>query len=262
MDKPIIAWFSCGITSAVACKIALEKYENVTPVYIEIDSAHSDNARFIKDCEAWYGVHIRKVRSTKYKDQFDVIEKTKYVNGVAGARCTKELKKEVRYQIEKEGFHAQVFGFEFKLNEVNRAVRFQEQYPASNPLFPLIEQQITKEDCIKIILENGIKIPKMYALGFNNNNCIGCVKGGAGYWNHIRKHFPDTFDRMANLERKIGRSCIKNKFLDSLDHNSGRHSSLQLPDCGTTCELELENVIDEKAIKMMQARKPIQLTLF
>ena len=25
----IIAWFSCGVTSAVACKIALSLYENV-----------------------------------------------------------------------------------------------------------------------------------------------------------------------------------------------------------------------------------------
>ena len=24
----------------------------------------------------------------------------------------------------------------------------------------------------------GIEIPVMYRLGYNNNNCVGCVKGG------------------------------------------------------------------------------------
>ena len=31
----------------------------------------------------------------------------------------------------------------------------------------------------------------MYDLGYPNNNCIGCIKGGMGYWNRIRKDFPD-----------------------------------------------------------------------
>ena len=42
----ITAWWSAGITSAVACKMALEMYENVELYYIGIGSAHEDNARF------------------------------------------------------------------------------------------------------------------------------------------------------------------------------------------------------------------------
>lgn len=34
----IIAWFSCGVTSAVACKIALSLYEDVQLYYIETGS--------------------------------------------------------------------------------------------------------------------------------------------------------------------------------------------------------------------------------
>lgn len=56
----IIAWFSAGITSAIACKLAIEKYgkNNIELCYIKIDSSHSDNERFIKDCENWYGMKI------------------------------------------------------------------------------------------------------------------------------------------------------------------------------------------------------------
>jgi hypothetical protein len=47
----IIAWFSCGVTSAVACKIALSLYDDVQVYYIETGSGHPDNARFLADCE-------------------------------------------------------------------------------------------------------------------------------------------------------------------------------------------------------------------
>ena len=59
-----------------------------------IDSAHPDNDRFKIQCEEWYGKEIRVARAPeKYKDQFDVILKDKYVNGPSGAgvySCAKE----------------------------------------------------------------------------------------------------------------------------------------------------------------------------
>lgn len=57
----------------------------------------------------------------------------------------------------------------------------------------------------------GIEIPAMYKMGYNNNNCIGCVKGGMGYWNKIRKDFPKVFDRMAKIEREVGATCLKDQ---------------------------------------------------
>ncbi len=261
-----IGWFSCGVTSAVACKLAVEKYgkENVRLFYLEIDSAHSDNKRFIQDCEEWIGVKVEYRRNQKYKDQFDVIEKTKYVNGVGGARCTKELKKDVRFKIEKEvEFDGQIFGFEFAKKEINRAVRFSQQYPDSKPVYPLIDAKLSKEQCADILLRNNIRLPKMYELGFHNNNCIGCVKGGKGYWNHIRKHFPNTFDEMAELERFAGHSCIKGTFLDQLKKDEGKHEPPILPDCGTFCEIEFADIIDDRTIAVYKGNKTMkQLSLF
>jgi hypothetical protein len=256
-----VGWFSCGVTSAVACKLAIDKYgsDNIKLYYMVIDSAHDDNERFIKDCERWYGVDIIRDRSSKYKDQFDVIEKTKYINGPSGARCTLELKKNVRYKIEKEiDFDGQIFGFEFSKKEVNRAIRFAQQYPNSKPLYPLIDRKMTKQQCAELLLMNGIALPKMYDLGFHNNNCIGCVKGGMGYWNHIRKHFPDVFDKMSNLEQKLGNSCIKNKYLKDLGEDQGRHDPPILPDCGTFCEIEFADIIDKNTERIMNGSLKIE----
>lgn len=48
-----LGWFSCGVTSAVACKLAIDMYgsENVDLWYIETGASHPDNERFIADCE-------------------------------------------------------------------------------------------------------------------------------------------------------------------------------------------------------------------
>lgn len=261
-----IGWFSCGITSAIACKLAIDEFgkDNVRLFYIEIDSAHEDNERFISDCEKWMGIKVERRRCKKYRDQYDVIEKQKYVNSPTGAMCTLVLKKDVRRAIEKEvEYDGQIFGFEFAKKEINRAIRFAEQYPSSKPLYPLIDNKMTKEQCAELLLRNGIRLPKMYELGFHNNNCIGCVKGGKGYWNHIRKHFPKHFERMANAERIAGHSCIKGKFLDELKPNEGKHEPPIVPDCGTFCEIEFADLISPNAEKVLNGYTTMkQLKLF
>ena len=259
----VIAWWSAGVTSAVATKLAIDEHglDNVEPIYFAIDSAHSDNARFKAECEDWYGKEIRVARSPeRYRDQFDVILKDRYVNGPGGARCTTILKKRVRQKIEEnEEYGAQVFGFEYTKKEVNRAIRFQEQYPIAKPLFPLIEQRMNKRECLYYLEKQGRKRPRMYELGYGNNNCIGCVKGGMGYWNKIRRDFPDAFAKMAAAEREIGRSCIKSTFLDELDPNAGREQQMIMPDCGNFCEIEFSDVLHPRLEEIYQ--EPVQLRL-
>lgn len=85
----------------------------------------------------------------------------------------------------------------------------------------------------------------MYDMGYNNNNCIGCVKGGMGYWNKIRKDFPEVFAARAKLERDIGHSCINGVFLDELDPNRGRMSKEIMQDCGIMCYLAFETQNNE-----------------
>jgi len=241
----IIAWWSAGVTSAVATKLAIDKYgkDNILPIYFHIDSAHKDNDRFREQCEEWYGREIYVKKSDKYGDQFDVIKKERYVNGPSGARCTLELKKKIRINLEKKlGYDGQIFGFEYSKKEINRAIRFKEQYPSAKPLFPLIDNKMTKPECLYFLERQGIERPIMYTLGYTNNNCIGCVKGGKGYWNKIRVDFPDYFDKMVEAERDVGHSCIRNTFLDELDPEAGRHTPMVMPDCGNFCDIEFTSI--------------------
>jgi len=249
-----LGWWSAGITSAVACKYAFEMYPDVKLYYIHIDTAHPDNERFKSDCEKWYGCEIKTIQSREYKDQFDAIEKTGLVNHPQrGAACTQLLKKEVRYELEELYSYNlfndytilnQVWGFEFDKTQVNRAIRFGQQYPYTNPKFPLIEKGVDKNMCAGILINAGIELPEMYKLGYSNNNCVGCVKGGKAYWNKIRIDFPPVFYRMAKLERKAGYSCINGTFLDELDPKAGRMKTEVMPNCGLVCDVEFADIPD------------------
>lgn len=253
----IIAWFSCGATSAVACKIALSLYNNVQVYYIETGSGHPDNTRFLTDCERWYGQPIHIIQSDKYSCVADVLRKG-FINGAHGAACTLELKKKVRYKLEKElkEWDGQVWGFDFDKKEINRAIRLKQQYPATKALFPLIERQITKSDAMGMLWKAGIDIPVMYKMGYNNNNCIGCVKGGMGYWNKIRKDFPDTFNQMAQIEREVGATCLKDDkgriYLDKLDPKRGDPVEEIVPDCSLICQIEFQEILDRQVERVMK----------
>lgn len=267
-----VAWWSAGVTSAIACKLAIEEFgvENVDLIYFQIASAHKDNQRFKEDCEKWYGKEIESVRG-EFEDQFDVIEDSGFINGPSGARCTIVLKKRLRQKIQrKRDYSGQIFGFDYSPKEVNRALRFLDQYPETNPIFPLIRQKLTKPKCLQLLTEAGIEIPAMYKLGYPNNNCIGCVKGGSGYWNKIRVDFPEEFERMAELERYVGRSCIREYvwdgtfkangekrktsqpiWLDELDPNRGQEQKIIMPDCGSMCDIKYTEIEHPRLHELM-----------
>lgn len=243
MNRRVVVWFSCGAASAVAGKIAQDKYnDDVIFVCCVVPNEHPDNERFLKDCEKWYGKEIVRLTNPNFKDAWEVWEKYKYLVNPYGAACTIELKKRLRNKFQRMS-DLQVFGFTKEENE--RAKRFVRQNPEADIYTPLIENGLTKQDCLDTISKAGIEIPAMYKLGYNNNNCIGCVKGGAGYWNKIRKDFPEVFDRMAKLERKLNSKILKLKgeriFLDELPENVGRYKKELSFDCGVLCGTEKED---------------------
>lgn len=226
-----VGWFSCGCSSLVACKLA--RPDKV--IYIHVTNQHPDTIRFLSEA-GWVLGDIEILQSMEYIGVDDVITTKRYINGPAGAACTLELKKRVRQEWEKAHFERHTYIWGFDVTETSRAERTVESMPEFNHEFPLIENGLTKEDCHALCEDWGIKRPAMYDLGYPNNNCIGCVKGGMGYWNKIREDFPAVFKRRAKQEREIGHSCINGVFLDELEPGRGRNEII-VPDCSLACML-------------------------
>lgn len=202
-----VSWFSCGAASAVATKLALAEGP-VTIAYCEVKEEHSDNWRFLVDCENWFGQDIEILGNDKYgRSIYQVFEKTRFLVGPGGARCTLELKKEVREEFEKPG-DIHVFGY--TVEEQDRFDRFIDANADVIAIAPLIEKGLTKSDCLAMVERAGIELPAMYKLGYKNNNCMGCVKASSPeYWKKIKQDFPEMWERMLSAEKMLNRAVCK-----------------------------------------------------
>lgn len=230
----IVCWFSCGAASAVATKLALKEFSEheIVIAYTEVKEEHPDNKRFLSECEQWFGQEIVILGNDSYdRSIYKVFEKN-YMRTPKGSPCTRALKKQVRQRFEKTG-DIQIFGY--TAEEQDRLDRFIDANNDVNIRAPLIERGLTKNDCLAMLQNAKIELPAMYKLGYHNNNCIGCVKGGKGYWNKIRDDFPETFDRMAKLERFKKQTVFKDCYLDELPKDAGNYPQEQSIECGIFC---------------------------
>lgn len=225
---------------ATKLAIAANPDADLVVVRCRVDEEHADNDRFAADCVRWFGRPIVELKSEKYGSSiYTVFAGVKYIAGIAGAACTRVLKREVREKFQRpDDLH--VFGFTAdephrvnQLADANNALRF---------INPALDAGLTHEDCVAMIGRAGIEIPVLYRMGYKHNNCVGCVKGGAGYWNRIRVDFPETFERMAKVERLLGAKLVKGidgvrVSLDELPAGFGDMRAEPAAQCGIFCEM-------------------------
>ena len=241
----IAVWFSCGAASAVAAKKTIEKYGNTHTIRVlnnPVIEEDEDNLRFLKDVQAWIGLPVETVASKKYltNSAVDVWEKRQFMSGPLGAPCTLELKKHARQEWEKEN-SADWHVLGFTADEKKRHDRFV-LTERSNVLPVLIDADITKAKCYTILNDAGIALPRVYAQGYPNANCIGCVKATSPtYWNHVRAKHPNVFQARADQSRRIGAKLVRHNgkrlFLDELPADAaGRPMKNMDIECGIFCE--------------------------
>lgn len=251
----IVAWFSCGTASAVTAKLTITRYAETHDVVIArciVPEEHEDNDRFAADCEAWFGQSVINLRSTEYESCEEVWTKTRYMSGVAGARCTVEMKKAVRQAFERE-WDPDLQAFGYTSDEIGRAARFRNTNPEVDLVTPLIAAGLDKEACHAIVDRAGIVLPAMYRFGFNNANCIGCVAAQSPtYWNRIKRIFPNVFARRVALSRELGVRLVKLNtgereriFLDELTPEMGQGEAEPPMECSLLCYMA-EQTIKEK----------------
>jgi hypothetical protein len=236
MANRIVVWFSSGAASAVAAKIAVDKFKdrNVEVVNVNMDAdEHSDNIRFRADVGKWIGREIIEIHSEKYASTEEVFLRERFIVSPHGAPCTTHLKRKVQMAYQKPDDEI-IVGF--TSDERDRIDNIEEFLPHLKFLWVLADARISKEDCYKILTVSGIELPVMYKLGYNHNNCLGCVKGGKAYWNQIRRDFPEVFARRAFIEREVGFPILGDVYLDELNPQAGRNAPQPRIECGLFCE--------------------------
>jgi hypothetical protein len=235
--------FSCGAASAVATKLVLsEGHDEVLIVNAFVAEELPDNRRFLADCERWLGRTITVLRDEKYDaSALAVWAGRGFIKGPHGAPCSQVLKRSLLNALL---LPDDVVVVGFTLEEQDRHDDLVERLAPRVVRSPLIEHALTKNDCLAMIQRAGIELPLMYRLGYENANCVGCPKGGSGYWNRIRRDFPAQFEAVAALQDKLGegshflrgdRSIGERVGLRALDPGAGRHDE-PAPSCSFFCE--------------------------
>lgn len=237
-----ISWFSCGAASAVATKLSAPD----VIAYCETGSEDADNARFMADCEPWFGQPITKLVNPKFGSTWDVWEKRRFIAGVAGAPCTGELKVSPRLIFQRPD-DVHIFGYTADASDVQRADALRENWPELNIETPLIDRGLTKAACFSLITSAGIKLPRVYAMGFPNANCIPCGKATSpAYWSLVRARFPEEFERMARLSRELGARLARIEgvrvFIDEIPSDHPLTEAIA-PDCDFLCTLAEQDMM-------------------
>lgn len=242
----IVVWFSNGAASAIAWRETLRMYGafcEVVAVNNPVMEEDEDNTRFAQDVAAWLGQPLTLWRSKRFPNAsaIEVWDERKAMSFPHGAPCTEHLKKQARQEYE-QAFEVNWHVLGFTADEEKRHARFV-LTERDNVLPVLISAGLTKQNCYDELLKAGIAPPRVYAEGYPNANCIGCVKATSPtYWNLVKTTRPAVFQERAEQSRRLGVRLVryKNKriFLDELPEGAkGRPLKvLKSIECGVFCE--------------------------
>lgn len=223
-----VSWFSCGCSSFLATYLLRDSIDRI--VYIHINDQHPDTLRFLHDAEAILGRKVEVIQSEQFKSVEEVIRWKKVVRTPHFAPCTLYLKKRVRTDWEAANLDepcTYVWGYD--LNERNRAKRMLEGMPEFDHEYPLIDRMLSKEDVHGMCVELGIKRPVMYDMGYPNNNCIGCVRGGKVTGTLSGATSPRCLRAERNSNANLGIPVLRTCSLMNLTQMQGEWTKFFLP---------------------------------
>jgi hypothetical protein len=237
-----LVWFSGGAASAVAAKIVLKTVPDAILVRCETGNEDPDNHRFERDVENWLGRKVTLLKSNDYASVPDVWKARRYMAGISGAPCTVEMKIVPRLAFQRPT-DIHVFGYTADKQDVSRFERLKANYPELTVQAPLIKYDLPKAAVFTLLERAGIALPRSYAMGFPNANCLqsGCVKAtSAAYWALYRQHFPEGFAKTAALARELNvrlcRIAGKRQFIDEIPEGYPTADAI-VPACDFICQM-------------------------
>lgn len=213
--KPVhVAMFSGGASSAYVAYHIVQKYGKENSILFFTDTLWEDmdNYRFMEEVADYIGLEI--TTSIDGRTPEEVFFDMRFLGNSRMAKCSEELKvrQTMIFLEELRDIHnlEPILHFGIGPHEQHRAINLQNFYE-HNPIepietrFPMIE--IFKEDMdAKTIIQNewGIKLPRMYDLGFSHANCGGrCVRGGLGHYALLYKVWPDQYAEQEAMEERF-----------------------------------------------------------
>jgi hypothetical protein len=241
-DLRTIVWWSTGAASFVAAQLILRENPEAIIARCETSNEDPDNYRFEADAMRRLNRSVTLLKSEDHDSVWDVWQAERFIAGPHGAPCTRAMKVEPRLAFQRPS-DTHVFGYTADAHDIERFKRLKDTYFELTVRAPLIEAGITKAASLALVQAAGIELPRSYAMGFPNANCLqtGCGKATSpDYWALYRHHFPENFARTAAYAREIGARLTRIKgeriFIDEIPADWPMTNPI-IPSCDFLCAI-------------------------
>ena len=124
-------------------------------------------------------------------DLYETALRRRVIPSVQWRWCTRDFKVNPihRYYSELGGHINQYIGIAF--DEIHRMKDSREDHITN--LYPLVEEKMTRQDCIQIIQDAGLPVPE-------KSGCYFCPFNSTDRWQQLLDHHPELFEKAIALE--------------------------------------------------------------
>ena len=210
-----IGTLSGGAGSWAACRLWIDQHGAEGMVLLFADTLYEDEDtyRFLEDAAAELDVSLFRVSAGK--DIWSVFHDHRWIGNSQLAHCSWDLKTEPsRRWVRSAAPEATTILVGIDATEANRLPQITQRWALDSLTVraPLVEAGWWKRRALAYAEDRGLRLPRMYSMGFGHANCTGCVKGGQGHWLRVLQHFPDMYAhheaQEAKLRAELGQGTI------------------------------------------------------
>ncbi|WP_306168811.1 phosphoadenosine phosphosulfate reductase family protein [Halomonas sp. MMSF_3323] len=196
--------FSGGLGSGVSALIAHEQGLDFNLIFADTRIEDDDLYRFNDDIASAVGQEI--VHLTDGRTPWDVYIDKRWIGNTRTAHCSTELKtKPVMAWLAENAAPTDPLVLGMDMSEIDRIERAQRNW-APRPVVSLLNRfEVWRPDYDAILARHGIRKPRLYAMGYEHNNCGGfCCKAGLVQFERLYRTNPERFAwHEAEMERAI-----------------------------------------------------------
>jgi 3'-phosphoadenosine 5'-phosphosulfate sulfotransferase (PAPS reductase)/FAD synthetase len=212
----IIVAMSGGKASAWCANWALKRYpkKDVILYFNDTKWEHPDLYRFINDLAIYFNHPI--TFDSDGRSPEDLFYDNRALANNRMPFCSRILKAERLQKFYKNG---DILIFGIGNDEPQRASRLDDVYfiisektgKQCELIFPLVTENVTKEQIDYFLKKANIEEPILYKLGFKHNNCSGgCVRAGKKHWKLLYEKLPEVYLERERVEREMREYLGKN----------------------------------------------------
>lgn len=192
-----VVMFSGGIGSWAAAKRVAAKHgtDDLTLVFTDTKMEDKDLYRFLKEAVANIGAPL--VTLCDGRTPWQVFEDRRFIGNSRVDPCSEELKRDLFTKWRNANCDAAdttiYVGIDW--TESHRLERLRKYTAPWRYEAPLCERPLrAKWELFADLKAEGIRVPKLYTLGFSHNNCGGgCCKGGFAHWRLMLRALPERY---------------------------------------------------------------------